>query len=192
MLVASWWLVGDISAASFEADHSGAHRLHSSTSVQHGADRMWDWSSCDPSGRVLLVFGVAVSAAPAFGSVRRDERGVAAGAASGDSRERAAAPVAEAATVGTGGATPHADRFASIEGVLEAGFAHRAGRTDRQGDRRSCGRGVPGREEQRGVAVAACSSSVPGVEVLSMVAAFGADLEGGAFVERVRAAALSA
>jgi len=153
---------------------------------------VWDWSSCDPSGRVLLVGGVAVSGAPAFATVRRGERGVAAGAASGDSRERAAAPVAEAATVGTGRATPHADRFASVEGVLEAGFAHRAGRTDCQGDRCSCGRGVPAREEQAGVAVAACGTAVPGVEVLSVVAAFGADLEGGAFVEGVGAAALSA
>ena len=82
--------------------------------------------------------------------------------------------------------------FVGVEGVLEAGGLHRACRTDRLGDRCSCGRGVPGGEEQRGVAVAACSSAVPGVEVLSMMAAFGAHLEGGAFVERVRAAALSA
>jgi hypothetical protein len=47
MLVAAGWLVGDISAASLEADKSGAHRVHSSTSVHHGADYVWDWSSSD-------------------------------------------------------------------------------------------------------------------------------------------------
>jgi len=188
MLVAAGWLVGDIAAASLEADHSGAHRVHSTTSVQHGADRMWDWSSCDPSGRVLLVGGVALPGAPVFATVGGAERDLAAGAASG---ERLVALLV-AAAISTVGAPPDADLFVSVEGVLKTGGFHLACRTDRQGGSSCGGWAVSAREEQARVAVTARSSSEPRVEVLSMVAAFGADLEGGAFVERVRAAALSA
>ena len=48
------------------------------------------------------------------------------------------------------------------------------------------------REEKVCVAVAACGTPVPGFTVFALMAAVDAHFEGVAFVERVRAAALSA